>query len=202
MAKTMKQFYALLKFGPKNAPSIYVTHGLVLFLHGLKSNEICCQTVLFAVESRVVYCTNKLLSATRKGVLLALLKSNVIYQFSCHSNSRYVGRTSQRLLDRINNMSPNLSVLALPRNAYFLSVGANLPPRLIPRLVLLIQPLDFILCKIPPVLNILMTLDFLILPKDRSLFHLSALEAATFIETSNPALCRQKEFVYSLKIVH
>ena len=30
---------------------------------------------------------------------------------------------------------------------------------------------------------------------------LSALEA-TFIKTSNPAFCRQKEFVYSLKIVH
>ena len=31
--------------------------------------------------------------------------------------------------------------------------------------------------------------------------HLSALEA-TFIKTSNPALCRQNEFVYSLKIVY
>ena len=42
---------------------------------------------------------------------------------------------------------------------------------------------------------------FSILAQGRSLFHLSALEA-TFIKTSNPALCRQKEFVYSLKIVH
>ena len=39
---------------------------------------------------------------------------------------------------------------------------------------------------------------FSILAQDRSLFHLSALEA-TFIKTSNPALCRQKEFVYSLE---
>ena len=42
---------------------------------------------------------------------------------------------------------------------------------------------------------------FSILARGRSPFHLSALEA-TFIKTSNPALCRQKEFVYSLKIVH
>ena len=42
---------------------------------------------------------------------------------------------------------------------------------------------------------------FSILAQSRSPFHLSALEA-TFIKTSNPALCRQKEFVYSLKIVH
>ena len=42
---------------------------------------------------------------------------------------------------------------------------------------------------------------FSILAQGRSPFHLSALEA-TFIKTSTPALCRQKEFVYSLKIVH
>ena len=42
---------------------------------------------------------------------------------------------------------------------------------------------------------------FSILAKGRSFFHLSALEA-TFIKTSNPILCRQKEFVYSLKILH
>ena len=42
---------------------------------------------------------------------------------------------------------------------------------------------------------------FSILAQGRSPFHPSALEA-TFIKTSNPALCRQKKFVYSLKIVH
>ena len=42
---------------------------------------------------------------------------------------------------------------------------------------------------------------FSILAKGRSPFHLSALEA-TFIKTSNPILCRQKEFVYNLKILH
>ena len=42
---------------------------------------------------------------------------------------------------------------------------------------------------------------FSILAKGRSPFHLSALEAI-FIKTSNPILCRQKEFVYNLKIRH
>ena len=41
---------------------------------------------------------------------------------------------------------------------------------------------------------------FSIFAQGHSPFHLSALEA-TFIKTSNPALCRQKEFVYNLKIV-
>ena len=40
---------------------------------------------------------------------------------------------------------------------------------------------------------------FSILAQGRSPFHLSALEA-TFIKTSNSALCRKKEFVYSLNI--
>ena len=39
--------------------------------------------------------------------------------------------------------------------------------------------------------------QFFILALGRSLFHLYALET-----TSNPALCRQKESVYNLEIVH
>ena len=42
---------------------------------------------------------------------------------------------------------------------------------------------------------------FSILSKGRSAFHLSALEA-TYIKVSRPILCRQKEFVYTLKISH
>jgi len=35
------------------------------------------------------------------------------------------------------------------------------------------------------------------LPRERNVFHLSALEA-TYIKTLKPILCRQKETVYSL----
>ena len=119
-----------------------------------------------AVKQRFGYSTNKLLSATNKDVLLALQKSNVIYQFSCHCDSRYVGRTPESCRTELNNTFPNLSALALlPRNAYFLLVNANLPPRLIPSLLLLIQPLDFIFYKILPVLNTMMAADSLFLPK-------------------------------------
>ena len=68
-------------------------------------------------------------------------------------------------------MSPNLSVLTLfPKKGYFLLVGANLPSRQIPSILLLIQPLNFIFHKILPVLNIMMTPDFLFLPKAAHLF--------------------------------
>ena len=39
-------------------------------------------------------------------LLSAFQKSNVIYQFSCHCDSRYVGRTYQRLQDRIKQHAP------------------------------------------------------------------------------------------------
>ena len=42
---------------------------------------------------------------------------------------------------------------------------------------------------------------FSILARGRTSFHLSALEA-TYIKTSKPNLCKQKEFVYGLKITH
>ena len=92
-------------------------------------------------------------------------------EFSCYCDRRYVRRTSQRLQYRIKvHMSPNLSVLTLLKNAYFLLVGTNLPPRLVISLLFLIQPLDFIFYKILPVLNIMMTADFLFLPKAAHLF--------------------------------
>ena len=43
--------------------------------------------------------------------------------------------------------------------------------------------------------------QFSILAKGRTLFHLSILEA-TFIKILQPELCRQKEFVYTLKLRH
>ena len=63
----------------------------------------------------------------------------------------------------------------------------------------LVQPLDLIFCKILSVLIIMMTVDSLFLLKQgRSGFHLSAFEA-TYIKTSNPAHCRQKEFMYIVR---
>ena len=53
------------------------------------------------MKPHVVYLTKELLSATKKDVLPALRKSNLIYQFSCHCDSRYVGRIFQRLQNKI-----------------------------------------------------------------------------------------------------
>ena len=49
---------------------------------------------------------SELLSATNKGVLPVLQKNNIIYQFSCHCDSRNVGRSSQKLQNRIKQNIP------------------------------------------------------------------------------------------------
>ena len=102
MAMKMKPFHALPKFGLKKCP-------VYLFLPWLdsvstrfeKQVKSAVKECFSAVEPRVVYSTNEVLSATNKDVLPALQKSVVIYQFSWHCDSRYVGCTSQRLQDRI-----------------------------------------------------------------------------------------------------
>ena len=60
----------------------------------------------FAVEPCIVYTTRQLLPVAKKDVLPAFHQSNIVYQFLCHCDSRYVGRTSQRLQQRIKQHVP------------------------------------------------------------------------------------------------
>ena len=89
MAMKMKQLLALPKFGPEKCPVYLRLPRLgsvsTRFEKQVKSAVKQCFS---AVEPRVVYSTNELLSATNKDVLPALQKSIVIYQFSCHCGSR------------------------------------------------------------------------------------------------------------------
>ena len=74
---------------PKDAPSIYVSHGSVLFSTRFeKQVKSAVKQCFSAVELHVIYFSNELLSATNKDVLPALQKSNVIQQFSFHCDSR------------------------------------------------------------------------------------------------------------------
>ena len=63
----------------------------------------CCY---FAIKTRVVFTTSPFLSAIKKDVLPAYHHNNVIYQFVCHSDSRYVRRTFRRLQERIKQQVP------------------------------------------------------------------------------------------------
>ena len=78
MAKKMKQFHALPKFGPGNCTVYLLLPWLgstsTRFEKQVKSAVKQCFS---AVEPRVVYSTNELLFATNKNVLPASQKSNV-----------------------------------------------------------------------------------------------------------------------------
>ena len=69
----------------------------------------------FYVKPHAIFNTRQLLPAIKKDVLPSHHHSNVIYQFVCHCDSRYVGRTSQRLEERIKQHIPRSSLILLPR---------------------------------------------------------------------------------------
>ena len=121
---------------------------------------------------------------TSKDVLPALQNSNVIYQFSCHCDSRYVNRTSQSLQDRIQ--------LHVPKSIRY---GTSFPKRDFPfrkckyftKSTTQIQSfthdsvIGLYLLRNPTCAQHYDDSMFSILAKGRSPFHLSALEA-TFIK--------------------
>ena len=50
-----------------------------------------------AVSPRLIFSSQCMLFAAKKNVLPANQRSMVIYEYVCHCDSRYVGRTNQRL---------------------------------------------------------------------------------------------------------
>ena len=60
----------------------------------------------FAVEPCIVYNTRLLLPVAKTDVLPAFHQSNIVHQFLCQCDSRYVGSTSQRLQQRIKQHVP------------------------------------------------------------------------------------------------
>ena len=59
-----------------------------------------------SVALRTVFVCRQMLPASGKDVLPAIQKSSIIYEYKCHCDSRYVGRTAQRLQDRIKQHVP------------------------------------------------------------------------------------------------
>ena len=137
-----------------------------------------------------------MLPVARKDVLPTTLKSSVVYEYSCLCNSRYVGRTSQRLQDRIKQHVPK-----------WLQQQAKRPTRSQPGRSCKLKRnnpdcdsaigqhlLDNEQCAAN-----YNDKRFKILAVARNSFHLCLLEA-TFIKTKHLVLCKQKEFVYTLKL--
>ena len=135
-----------------------------------------------------------MLSVARKDVLPTIQKSFVIYEHKCHCDSRYVGRTSQRLQDRIKQHVPQWSRQQLTRprrsqphrsckqNDTKPDCDSAIGQHLLEQCALNYD-----------------NKRFSILAAARSSFHLNLLKAA-YIKTRRPVLCRQKECVDTLKL--
>ena len=148
------------------------------------------------VSTRLVLTSKRMLPVARKDVLPTIQKSLIIYECKCHFDSWYVGRTSQRLQNRIKQHVPQWLRQQLTRPRRFQphrsckrndtkpecdsAIGQHL--------------LDNDQCA----LNY-DNRQFSILAAARSSFHFNLSEAA-YIKTRRPVFCRQKEFVYTPKL--
>ena len=137
-----------------------------------------------------------MLPVARKDVLPTIQKSFIIYEYKCHCDSRYVGRTSQRLQDSIKQHVPQWlkqQLTCLRRSLPHKSCERNdTKPDCDSGIG------QHLLDNDQSALNYDNT-RFSILAAARSSFHLNLIEAA-YIKTGCAVLCRQKEFVYALKL--
>ena len=63
---------------------------------------------MFVARFVGIFSTKTILPPTNKGSLLASSSSCVVYEFKCECGSRFVGRTNQRLDDRIKQHVPSV----------------------------------------------------------------------------------------------
>lgn len=186
------------KYGPRKCP-IYVRlpwkgQVSIQFERQIKSAVSGC---FGAADLRLIYCTKSLIPHTHKDRLPSSSLNNVIYKFTCRCEAVYVGRTSQRLEDRIKQHVPKclLSFLESSRSGNQLSLPQNTLSRL-GRSAIGQHFLDSPACAKDFSFD-----QFSILERARNTFQLHVLEA-WHIHFSKPQLCKQKELVYKLKLLY
>ena len=141
----------------------------------------------------MVYKTKIILPSAKKDCVPTTQKSCVVYEFSYLCEARYVGRTTQRLADRIKQ-----HVHASTRKKS--KTVREQPPRICKKNNSKINCESAIgqhLTANPECAKTYTDNNFRIIGQARSSFYLSVLESV-YIKTQNPVLCRQKEFVFSL----
>ena len=152
------------------------------------------QSCFYAVNPSVVYSTRVMLPSAKKYSVPTTQKSCVVYEFSYRCEVRYVGRTTQRLADRIKQHVPTS-----------IRKKSNTVRKQLPRLCK--NNNSKIICESAIGQHLLMNPEcaktytdnnFRIIGQARSSFHLSVLESV-YIKTQNPVLCKQKDFIFRLE---
>ena len=149
----------------------------------------------YAVKPRVVYSTRVMLPSAKEHSVPTTQSSCVVYEFLCQCEAWYVGRTTQRLADRIKQHVPtNIRKTS--------NTIREQPPRLCKGSNSKINCESAIgqhLLTNPECTKTYTDNNFRIIGQARSSFHLSVLESV-YIKTQNPVLCKEKDFVFSLGI--
>ena len=148
-----------------------------------------------AVQPRVIFTSRRLLPSVNKDVLPTSQISNVINEFKCRCEALYVGRTAQRLADRIKHHVP----LAVREKNFRVRTQLARARRNVqgPSAISCSSTIAQHLVANPIRADQYNADMFKILSRGRSVLHLLMLEA-TFIFSMDPVFCRQKEFVHSL----
>ena len=147
------------------------------------------------MNPRVVYSSRVMLSSAKKDRVPTTQKSCVDNEFSCRCEARYVGRTTQKLADRIKQHVPT----SIGKKS---NTVREQPPRLCKNNNSKINCESVIgqhLLTNPECAKTYIDDNFRIIGQARSSFHLSVLESV-YIKTQNPVLCKQKDFIFSLGI--
>ena len=139
--------------------------------------------------------TNSSCNSQRRSACFSTKFVCTVYQYVCRCECRYVGRTSQRLQNRIRQHIPktirnktNQERIQSTRKS---KINSSTP---ICDSAIGTHPLKHPNCALHCNDD-----QFSILSKARSEFHLAVL-VSIHITSSKPALCRQKEFVYRHKL--
>ena len=154
----------------------------------------------FAVEPCIVYTIRQLLPVAKNDVLPAFHQSNIAYQFLFPCDSLYVGRSSQRLQQRIKQHVPK-TILQEHISQDRSTLARSCKPIRSFKAETSVSAIGQHLLQNPTCTREYNDNKFSILTRGRTSFHLPTTEA-TYIQTSKPNLCKLKEFVYSLKITY
>jgi hypothetical protein len=129
------------------------------------------------VKVRMVPKTTRLFNVSHKDAIPITSRSNLVYHYTCHCGSGYIGKTRRRLEIRIAEHEPAALVSRTGDNSAIAEHLANNPD-----------------C-----LDHYSRARFKVLAYARSEYHLKMLEAI-YITSCRPDLCAQKNFVFTLQL--
>ena len=107
ITKKIDQLFSFKQFGPEKCPVYLKVSWIGKPSTNLeKEVKTAVESCYGSVSTPLIFTSKRMLPVACKDVLSTTQKSSVIYECKCHCDSRYMGRTSQRLQDRTKQHVP------------------------------------------------------------------------------------------------